>query len=133
MTFFPVTLVYGVALINALSNLLVEHLHITAISRGPLSFIVVAALYVVLSKGRDRVVAIMSALALPFAASVLLIAVSLIPGWHLSNLTDTAAEMNATPLPEKYLADAAAYYLLVLLCAYGLPAELLLPGEESGG
>lgn len=99
VTFFPVTLVYGVALINALSNLLVEHLHITAISRGPLSFIVVAALYVVLSKGRDRVVAIMSALALPFAASVLLIAVSLIPGWHLSNLTDTAAEMNATPLP----------------------------------
>ncbi|CZY82615.1 Amino acid permeases [Enterobacter hormaechei] len=79
VTFFPVTLVYGVALINALSNLLVEHLHITAISRGPLSFIVVAALYVVLSKGRDRVVAIMSALALPFAASVLLIAVSLIP------------------------------------------------------
>ncbi len=99
VTFFPVTTVYGVALINALSNLLVEHLHITALSRGPLSFIVVAALYVVLSKGRDRVVAIMSALALPFAASVLLIAVSLIPGWHLSNLTDTAAEMNATPLP----------------------------------
>lgn len=99
VTFFPVTLVYGVALINALSNLLVEHLHITALSRGPLSFIVVAALYVVHSKGRDRVVAIMSALALPFAASVLLIAVSLIPGWHLSNLTDTAAEMNATPLP----------------------------------
>lgn len=87
------------ALINALSNLLVEHLHITALSRGPLSFIVVAALYVVLSKGRDRVVAIMSALALPFAASVLLIAISLIPGWHLSNLTNTAAEMNATPLP----------------------------------
>jgi len=99
VTFFPVTLVYGVALINALDNFLVEHLHITAINRGPLSFIVVAALYVVLSKGRDRVVAIMSALALPFAASVLLIAVSLIPQWHLSNLTGAAADMKATPLP----------------------------------
>ncbi|OUK80031.1 AAA family ATPase [Enterobacter hormaechei] len=150
VTFFPVTLVYGVALINALSNLLVEHLHITALSRGPLSFIVVAALYVVLSKGRDRVVAIMSALALPFAASVLLIAVSLIPGWHLSNLTDTAAEMNATPLPvtlkniwltlplitfsfccEKalfviriaYLAIFASILFFVLSCVLGIPHD----------
>jgi len=98
VTFFPVTLVYGVALVNALDNFLTEHLHITGISRGPLSFIVVAALYVVLSKGRDKVVATMSALALPFAASVLLIAVSLIPGWHLSNITGAVAEVQATPL-----------------------------------
>ncbi|MGD8106362.1 amino acid permease [Pantoea sp. FN0302] len=99
VTFFPVTLVYGVALVNALDNFLVEHMHITVISRGPLSFIVVAALYVVLSKGRDRVVATMSALALPFAVSVLLIAVSLIPDWHLSNLTSTFTEVKATPMP----------------------------------
>ncbi len=98
VTFFPVTLVYGVALVNAMDNFLTEHLHITGISRGPLSFIVVAALYVVLSKGRDKVVATMSALALPFAASVLLIGISLIPDWHLSNFTSAITEMKSTPL-----------------------------------
>jgi len=98
VTFFPVTLVYGVALVNAMDNFLTEHLHITGISRGPLSFIVVAALYVVLSKGRDKVVATMSALALPFAASVLLIGVSLILEWHLSNFTSAITEVKSTPL-----------------------------------
>jgi len=98
VTFFPVTLVYGVALVNAMDNFLTEHLHFTGISRGPLSFIVVAALYVVLSKGRDKVVATMSALALPFAASVLLIGVSLILEWHLSNFTSAITEVKSTPL-----------------------------------
>jgi serine transporter len=98
VTFFPVTLVYGVALVNAMDNFLTEHLHFTGISRGPLSFIVVAALYVVLSNGRDKVVATMSALALPFAASVLLIGVSLIPDWHLSNFTSAITEVKSTPL-----------------------------------
>lgn len=98
ITFFPVTLVYGVALVNAMDNFLTEHLHFTGISRGPLSFIVVAALYVVLSKGRDKVVATMSALALPFAASVLLIGISLIPDWHLSNFTSAITEVKSTPL-----------------------------------
>jgi len=98
VTFFPVTLVYGVALVNAMDNFLTEHLHFTGITRGPLSFIVVAALYVVLSKGRDKVVATMSALALPFAASVLLIGVSLIPDWHLSNFTSAITEVKSTPL-----------------------------------
>ncbi|MCE9980402.1 amino acid permease [Leclercia adecarboxylata] len=98
VTFFPVTLVYGVALVNAMDNFLTEHLHFTGISRGPLSFIVVAALYVVLSKGRDKVVATMSALALPFAASVLLIGISLIPDWHLSNFTSAITEVKSTPL-----------------------------------
>jgi len=90
--------VYGVALVNAMDNFLTQHLHFTGISRGPLSFIVVAALYVVLSKGRDKVVATMSALALPFAASVLLIGVSLIPDWHLSNFTSAITEVKSTPL-----------------------------------
>ncbi len=98
VTFFPVTLVYGVALVNAMDNFLTEHLHFTGISRGPLSFIVVAALHVVLSKGRDKVVATMSALALPFAASVLLIGISLIPDWHLSNFTSAITEVKSTPL-----------------------------------
>ena len=98
VTFFPVTLVYGVALVNAMDNFLTEHLHITGISRGPLAFIVVAALDVVLSKGRDKVVATMSALALPFAASVLLIGISLIPDWHLSNFTSAITEVKSTPL-----------------------------------
>ena len=97
LAFFPVTLVFGVALVNALDNYLSTHLH-TGINRGLLSFIVVACIYIVLSKGRDKVVGTISALALPFAASILMIAVLQIPHWNIANLTDVMTEAQAAPL-----------------------------------
>jgi len=97
---FPVTLVYGVSLVNALSNYLTAHLHLAAIPRAPLSFAVVACLFLVLSKGRDKVVSTMSALALPFALAILFIAAMQIPSWQLSNFTDALSATNDAPAGE---------------------------------
>lgn len=97
---FPVTLVYGISLVNALDNLFTAHLHFAAINRGMLSFIVVAFLFLLLSNGRDKVVSTLSALALPFALTVLAIAIILIPGWHLANFTDALKATNTAPAGE---------------------------------
>ncbi|WP_204601043.1 AAA family ATPase [Cronobacter sakazakii] len=84
---FPVTLVYAISLVNALSDFLVNRLHFAPVNRALLAFIVVAALFPALSKGRDKVVSMMGALALPFAVSLLLIAVIQIPAWSLANFS----------------------------------------------
>ncbi|AZP36023.1 AAA family ATPase (plasmid) [Cronobacter sakazakii] len=84
---FPVTLVYAISLVNALSDYLVNRLHFAPVNRALLAFIVVAALFLALSKGRDKVVSMMGALALPFAVSLLLIAVIQIPAWSLANFS----------------------------------------------
>ncbi|ALB64958.1 FIG00554570: hypothetical protein [Cronobacter condimenti 1330] len=84
---FPVTLVYAISLVNALSDYLLNRMHIAHVSRALLAFFVVAGLFLVLSKGRDKVVNTMGALALPFALSLLLIAVIQIPGWDLANVS----------------------------------------------
>jgi serine transporter len=84
---FPVTLVYAISLVNALSDFLVNRLHFAPVNRALLAFIVVAALFLALSKGRDKVVSMMGALALPFAVSLLLIAVIQIPAWSLANFS----------------------------------------------
>ena len=99
LAFFPVTLVFGVALVNALDNYLSACLHTGHIHRGTLAFIVVACIYAVLSKGRDKVVGIMSALALPFAASILLIALLQIPHWNVANLSEVMKEAHSAPVP----------------------------------
>ncbi|VFS87459.1 Serine transporter [Kluyvera cryocrescens] len=68
---YPVTLVYAVSLINALSHFLTERLHVGGIHRGSLTLIVLLILHIVLSKGRDKVVSTLSALALPFAIAII--------------------------------------------------------------
>lgn len=97
---FPVTLVYGISLVNALEDLFTVHLHYGAIDRGLLSFVVVGFLFLILSSGREKVVSTLSVLALPFAFTVLAIAVMQIPGWHLANFTDALKETSNTPLDE---------------------------------
>ena len=97
---FPVTLVYAISLVNALSDYLSNHLHIANVNRAALAFVVVAVLFAVLSKGRDKVVSTMGALALPFALSILLIAVLQIPGWNLRNVSMPLAMMDAQPAGE---------------------------------
>lgn len=73
---YPVTLVYAVSLINALSHFLTERLHFTGFNRATLTLVVLAILHLVLSKGRDKVVSTMSALALPFAIAIIVVAAS---------------------------------------------------------
>lgn len=91
---FPVTLVYAVSLVNALDNLLSDHLHITIMSRAWLAFIIVAGLFMVLSKGREKVVSILSTLALPFALTVVIIAAIQIPHWQLDHFTAALSATN---------------------------------------
>ena len=97
MAHFPITLVYVVSLVNALDDYFTAHLHFAALNRAVLAFITVALLFVVVSKGRDRVVSTMSTLAIPFALSLLLIASMQIPSWDFANLTTALQESTAAP------------------------------------
>lgn len=84
---YPVTLVYCISLVNTLDNLITVHLHLPIINRAFLSFIVVAGLYLALSRGRDKVVNILGAMALPFSVAILIIAFIQIPDWRMANFT----------------------------------------------
>ncbi|MDK1324008.1 AAA family ATPase [Cronobacter sakazakii] len=129
---FPVTLVYAISLVNALSDYLVNRLHFAPVNRALLAFIVVAALFLALSKGRDKVVSMMGALALPFALSLLLIAVIQIPAWSLANFS-----MPLIPAGEP-AGDAFKNIWLTLplisfaLCSAPLIAPLASYYRESG-
>ncbi|WP_275556597.1 AAA family ATPase [Mixta sp. Marseille-Q2659] len=94
IAFYPVMLVYGISLVNALDNFLVEHLHFAGVSKGMLTLICMVVLFGLLSKGRDKVVSTMSALALPFAIAIIAIAVVQIPQWRWENVADA---LNALP------------------------------------
>jgi serine transporter len=94
VAFYPVMLVYGISLVNALDNFLVEHLHFAGVSKGVLTLICMVVLFGLLSKGRDKVVSTMSALALPFAIAIIAIAAVQIPDWRWENLADA---LNALP------------------------------------
>lgn len=97
---FPVTLVYAISLVNALDNLFTVHFHFAQVNRALLTFIVLTCLFLVLSKGREKVVNILSALALPFALTIVAIAAIQIPGWHLTNITDALKATNNAPAGE---------------------------------
>ncbi|HHA1351910.1 TPA: AAA family ATPase [Enterobacter ludwigii] len=97
---FPVTLVYGVSLVNALDNLLTAHFHFAAINRAWLAFVVVACLFLILSNGREKVVGILSSLALPFALTIVAIAVVQIPQWDFANISDALKVTNNAPAGE---------------------------------
>lgn len=95
---FPVTLVYGISLVNAISNYCVTHLHIPGINRAVLSFVVVAILFLLLSRGRDKVVSMMSVLVLPFALTVTLIAAFQIPQWNIANVSQVIRDTYQQPM-----------------------------------
>ncbi|EOI3552770.1 AAA family ATPase [Cronobacter turicensis] len=129
---FPVTLVYAISLVNAISDYLVNRMHVAPVNRALLAFVVVAVLFLALSKGRDKVVSMMGALALPFALSLLLIAVLQIPAWSLANFS-----MPLIPAGEP-VGDALKNIWLTLplisfaLCSAPLIAPLASYYRESG-
>ena len=130
---FPVTLVYVVSLVNALDNYFTAHLHFAALNRAVLAFIAVSVLYLVLSKGRDRVVSTMSTLAIPFAISLLLIAMMQIPSWHLSNLTQALRETTGAPAGESLKALWLALPLITFsFCSAPMMSPLSSWYQEKG-
>ena len=124
---YPVTLVYAVSLVNALSHFLSERLHIAGINRATLTLVVLLILHLVLSKGRDKVVSTMSALALPFAIAIIVIAASQIPAWDLGNVTH-AWQQTHTSTPGSTLKDL---WLTLPLIAFSLCSAPLIPALAS--
>lgn len=124
---YPVTLVYAVSLINALSHFLNERLHFTGFNRASLTLVVLAILHLVLSKGRDKVVSTMSALALPFAIAIIVVAASQIPAWNISNITHAWQLTHATSVGNS-LKDL---WLTLPLIAFSLCSAPLIPALAS--
>lgn len=124
---YPVTLVYAVSLINALSHFLNERLHFTGFNRASLTLVVLAILHLVLSKGRDKVVSTMSALALPFAIAIIVVAASQIPAWNVSNITHAWQLTHATSVGNS-LKDL---WLTLPLIAFSLCSAPLIPALAS--
>jgi serine transporter len=97
IAFYPVMLVYGISLVSALDNFLIERLHFASVNQGLLTLICMVVLFGILSKGRDRVVGTMSVLALPFAIAIIAIAVVQIPHWRWENVADALHALPNTP------------------------------------
>lgn len=125
---YPVTLVYAVSLVNALSYLLIVRLHIPDVNRWGLTLVVLTLLHLVLLKGRDRVVKTMSMLALPFAAALLLVAMWKIPDWNVANLTNAWQQTTRSGASLK-LADI---WLTLPLISFSLCCAPLIPALASG-
>ncbi|MBJ3814596.1 AAA family ATPase [Shimwellia pseudoproteus] len=124
---YPVTLIYAVSLVNALSHFLSDRLHITGINRATLTLVVLFLLHLVLSKGRDKVVGTMSALALPFAVAIILIAASQIPAWDINNLTQAWQQTHGSSLGE----SLKGIWLTLPLIAFSLCSAPLIPALSS--
>ena len=87
---------YSVALTNTASSFIVHQLHMSEPQRSILSLVLVLGLITILNFGQDITVKIMSMLVYPFIASLLFIAISLIPQWNTSMLSFSAVSTAST-------------------------------------
>lgn len=124
---YPVTLVYAISLVNALSHLLTERFRFSGLNRWSLTLVVLTILHLVLLKGRDKVVKTMSMLALPFAAALLLVAAWQIPDWDVRNLTNAWQQTTHANRPLT-LADI---WLTLPLISFSLCCAPLIPALAS--
>ena len=79
---FPILLVYSVALTNTLTSFFEHQLHVNAPPRALLALLLICGLMIVVRCGQQIIVKAMSVLVYPFVASLLLLAVSLVPNWN---------------------------------------------------
>lgn len=84
---YTIVLMYSVALTNTASSFMVHQLHMQEPPRAILSLVSVLGLIVILNLGQDITVKVMSMLVYPFIASLLFIAISLIPQWNTSMIS----------------------------------------------
>ncbi|ARF69372.1 septum formation initiator [Paenibacillus larvae subsp. pulvifaciens] len=84
---YTIVLMYSVALTNTASSFMVHQLHMQEPPRAILSLVLVLGLIVILNLGQDITVKVMSMLVYPFIASLLFIAISLIPQWNTSMIS----------------------------------------------
>ncbi|MEV2698351.1 aromatic amino acid transport family protein [Paenibacillus larvae] len=84
---YTIVLMYSVALTNTASSFMVHQLHMQEPPRAILSLVLVLGLIIILNLGQDITVKVMSMLVYPFIASLLFIAISLIPQWNTSMIS----------------------------------------------
>jgi serine transporter len=84
---YTIVLMYSVALTNTASSFMVHQLHMQEPPRAILSLVLVLGLIAILNLGQDITVKVMSMLVYPFIASLLFIAISLIPQWNTSMIS----------------------------------------------
>ncbi|WP_413739222.1 aromatic amino acid transport family protein [Sodalis sp. RH21] len=78
---YPILLVYGVALTNTVDSFITYQLHQTAPPRAVLALILILGLLGIIRLGKDLIVRVMSILVFPFAATLIFLALFLIPHW----------------------------------------------------
>ncbi|MDR4302054.1 septum formation initiator [Bacillus mycoides] len=93
---YTIVLMYSVALTNTASSFIVHQLHMPEPPRAILSLVLVLGLIAILNFGQDITVKIMSMLVYPFIASLLFIAISLIPQWNTSMLSFSSVSTAST-------------------------------------
>ena len=96
VSIYTIVLMYSVALTNTASSFIVHQLHMSEPPRCILSLVLVLGLITILNFGQDITVKIMSMLVYPFIASLLFIAISLIPQWNTSMLSFSAVSTAST-------------------------------------
>nr|WP_278002883.1 aromatic amino acid transport family protein [Bacillus thuringiensis] len=96
VSIYTIVLMYSVALTNTASSFIVHQLHMSEPPRSILSLVLVLGLIAILNFGQDITVKIMSMLVYPFIASLLFIAISLIPQWNTSMLSFSAVSTAST-------------------------------------
>ncbi|MCM3736123.1 septum formation initiator [Bacillus cytotoxicus] len=96
VSIYTIVLMYSVALTNTASSFIVNQLHMQEPPRAILSLVLVIGLIAILNFGQDITVKIMSMLVYPFIASLLFIAISLIPQWNTSMLSFSSASTAST-------------------------------------
>ena len=93
---YTIVLMYSVALTNTASSFIVHQLNMPEPPRAILSLVLVLGLIAILNFGQDITVKVMSMLVYPFIASLLFIAISLIPQWNTSMLNFSSVSTAST-------------------------------------
>jgi len=79
---YPLLLIYGVAITNTVETFIVNQLQMNAPPRFILSFVLVTGMITVVSFSQQVIVKTMSVLVFPFIASLMVVALYLIPQWN---------------------------------------------------
>ncbi len=78
---YPILLVYGVAITNTVESFISHQLHLTAPPRALLALLLILGLMGIIRLGKEIVVKVMSILVFPFVATLMFLALYLIPYW----------------------------------------------------
>lgn len=97
---YPILLVYSVAITNTLDSFITHQLHLTSPPRALLSLILIAGLMTIVRFGEKIIVKTMSILVFPFVATLMVLALYLIPHWSGNIFThvSTSGPGQGTPL-----------------------------------